>query len=120
MAIGTKHAPRFPMRADLVGVKHHAELADDEVEALVVEWQILCVRRLKGRRSAYSALTNATPPVPEPDPLAQNDICEGLPHVSGDFLMSSCHASAPGHLVKLHWRVEADDSADGTYSSIRG
>jgi hypothetical protein len=56
VAVGTKHAPRFLMRADLVGLKHHAELADDEVEALVVEWQILCVRRLEGHAGGAEVL----------------------------------------------------------------
>jgi hypothetical protein len=37
VAVGTKHPPRLLMRADLVWLKHRAELADDEVEALIVE-----------------------------------------------------------------------------------
>ena len=63
VAVETKHAPRFLMRADLVGVRHHAELADDEVEALIVERQFLCVRRLEGHageRSFCAATPNIT------------------------------------------------------------
>ena len=48
MAVGTKHAARLLMRAHLVHVKHHAELADNQVEAFIVEWQILSVGSLEG------------------------------------------------------------------------
>src|SRR5439155_23047713 len=47
MAIGTKHATRFLVGADLVGKKHHSELTDNQVEASFGERQILCIRGLK-------------------------------------------------------------------------
>ncbi len=40
-----KHAPHFAQRARLVGEEHHAELADDEVEARVREGELLGVGR---------------------------------------------------------------------------
>src|SRR5688500_15905313 len=44
VAAGTKHAPCFLICADLVREEHRAKLAHNEVEAVIVEWQILGVR----------------------------------------------------------------------------
>lgn len=45
--IGAKHAPRFLVGAGFFREEHHPELADKEVEALIVEAQILCVLPLE-------------------------------------------------------------------------
>ena len=38
VAIGAKHAPCFLVGADFLRDEHQAELADDEIEALIIEW----------------------------------------------------------------------------------
>ena len=40
----SQHAPCLPEARDLVGKEHHAKLADDRVEASVVERQRECIR----------------------------------------------------------------------------
>ena len=55
-ASGTKHAPTFLVRSDLVGEEHHPELAEDEVETSFAERQILCVRTLERHPLGAGAL----------------------------------------------------------------
>src|SRR3974390_590729 len=46
MSVGLQDAPRLFKSLNLVGKEHHPELAGHSIEALIVEWQFLCVSHL--------------------------------------------------------------------------